>query len=173
MQMQNMAMQNNMGMQAMQGQAMPNMQNMQNMQAMMNGTRNFTMPNAGGTIAAAGTSNDNVGIGKAETTMNSATDIFSEVGEKERAKDYMGAVTILRDLSSSDLQNSDIHHRLAVNLMAAGQISDAVTEFRVASCLKPTDKAYAEDLARALAIHKRSIMSNKAGSTGAAEGGNQ
>lgn len=165
--MQNMAMNNN-GM-AMNGmQAMP-AQNQMAMQAMQ--TRNFTMPNAGGTIAAGGTSGDNVGIGKAETSSNASPDIFSEVAVKERARDFMGAVSILREMP--DLQNPEIHHRLAVNLLAAGQTSDAVSEFRIASCLKPADKAYAEDLARALSIHKRSLMSNNAGSAGSLEGGNK
>lgn len=129
------------------------------------------MPNAGGTIAAGGTSGDNVGIGKAETSSNASPDIFSEVAVKERARDFMGAVSILREMP--DLQNPEIHHRLAVNLLAAGQTSDAVSEFRIASCLKPADKAYAEDLARALSIHKRSLMSNNAGSAGSLEGGNK
>lgn len=178
MAMNNMTMNNNMAMNGMQAMPMQNQmamqQGMQNPMTMQNQmqamqTRNFTMPNAGGTIAAAGTSGDNIGIGKAETS-NAVPDIFSEVAVKERARDFMGAVSILREMP--DLQNPEIHHRLAVNLLAAGQTSDAVSEFRIASCLKPADKAYAEDLARALAIHKRSLMSN-AGTAGSLEGGNK
>lgn len=168
MAMNNVAM-NNVAMNGMQAMPMQNQMAMQNqMQAMQ--TRNFTMPNAGGTIAAAGTSGDNVGIGKAESLNNAVPDIFSEVAVKERARDFMGAVSILREMP--DLQNPEIHHRLAVNLLSAGQTSDAVSEFRIASCLKPADKAYAEDLARALAIHKRSLMSNNA-AAGSLEGGNK
>jgi len=57
------------------------------------------------------------------------------------------------------MQNAEVHHRLAVNLLAAGQITEAVSEFRIASALSPSKKSYSDDLARALAIHKKSLMS--------------
>ncbi len=91
------------------------------------------------------------------------TDNLSKVTACEAQKDYTGAVTILRQLLSDNLQNPDIHHRLAVNLMSAGEISEAISEFRIASALNPKQKAYAEDLARAMSIHKRSITSDGAG----------
>ena len=91
------------------------------------------------------------------------TDNLSKVTACESQKDYTGAVTILRQMLSDNLQNPDIHHRLAVNLMSAGEISEAISEFRIASALNPKQKAYAEDLARAMSIHKRSSMSDGAG----------
>jgi len=48
-----------------------------------------------------------------------------------------------------------MHIVLAVNLMSAGEISEAISEFRIASALNPKQKTYAEDLARAMSIHKR------------------
>ncbi len=90
-------------------------------------------------------------------------DNLAKVAACEAQKDYTGAVTILRQLLSDNLQNPDMHHRLAVNLMSAGEISEAISEFRIASALNPKQKTYAEDLARAMSIHKRSITSDGAG----------
>ncbi len=81
------------------------------------------------------------------------------VAGAEKQRDYTEAVKILRQLLSNNLNNADVHHRLAVNLMAQGQIGEAVTEFRIASALAPERKDLASDLARALSIHKRSLMS--------------
>lgn len=81
------------------------------------------------------------------------------VAGAEKQRDYAEAVKILRQLLSNNLNNADVHHRLAVNLMAQGQIGEAVTEFRIASALAPERKDLASDLARALSIHKRSLMS--------------
>ncbi len=81
------------------------------------------------------------------------------VAGAEKQRDYSEAVKILRQLLTNNLNNADVHHRLAVNLMAQGQIGEAVTEFRIASALAPERKDLASDLARALSIHKRSLMS--------------
>ena len=98
-----------------------------------------------------------------QATPAAASDNLSKVSACEAQKDYTGAVTILRQLLSDNLQNPEIHHRLAVNLMSAGEISEAISEFRIASALNPKQKTYAEDLARAMSIHKRSITSDGAG----------
>lgn len=103
------------------------------------------------------------GITAPQTTAPAANDNLAKVSACEAQKDYAGAVTILRQLLSDNLQNPDIHHRLAVNLMSAGEISEAISEFRIASALNPKQKAYAEDLARAMSIHKRSMTSDGAG----------
>ncbi|MBI2810873.1 MAG: tetratricopeptide repeat protein [Candidatus Melainabacteria bacterium] len=57
----------------------------------------------------------------AQATTAAASDNLSKVAACEAQKDYTGAVTILRQLLSDNLQNPDIHHRLAVNLMSAGE----------------------------------------------------
>ncbi|HEY9786686.1 MAG TPA: tetratricopeptide repeat protein [Candidatus Obscuribacterales bacterium] len=88
-------------------------------------------------------------------------DTLAKVTYLESQRDYAGAAELIKQAMSGNLQNPELHHRLAVNLMAAGQISEAVSEFRIASALAPAKKMYSDDLARALAIHKRSLMSEK------------
>ncbi len=68
-------------------------------------------------------------------------------------------------MCEADVQNPELHHRLATNLLNLGQVVEAIPEFRIASALKPTMKAYSDDLARAMAIHKRSLMSDKSDSS--------
>ncbi len=137
----------------------------------VNATRNFPNVNADSTIYPQGAPQHNVTV-PTNSQMDGATGQQAnqdpklvKVVEAESQKDYMTAVAALREILATDLENSTIHHRLAVNLMAAGRISEAVTEFRISSALKPADKTYADDLARALSIHKRSIMSNNDGRT--------
>jgi tetratricopeptide (TPR) repeat protein len=84
-------------------------------------------------------------------------DAMAKVTDAEAQRDYNTAISLLRDISSNNLQNPEIHHRLAVNLLAAGQISEAISEFRIASALCPAKKIYSDDLAQALAINKRSL----------------
>jgi tetratricopeptide (TPR) repeat protein len=87
-------------------------------------------------------------------------DELARVTELEAQKNYSEAVSVLRQLLAGNLQNAAIHHRLAVNLLASGQVTEAISEFRIASALDPGKKAYADDLARAMVIHKRSLMSD-------------
>jgi len=136
-------------------------------------TRSIPPVNAGNPIYDGAPSPDNGSIptnsqaaGNPETSQDPK---LTEVTQAESRKDHTAAVAILRDLIAADLENASIHHRLAVNLMAAGRISEAVTEFRIASALKPGTKTYAEDLARALAVHKRSMMSHHDGTSSNSE----
>lgn len=95
-----------------------------------------------------------------QNTANGAlNDLMSKVTGLEAAKNYEGAISTLRQAVQVDLKNAQVHHRLAVNLLAAGQISEAIAEFRISSALRPDNQDYAADLARALAIHKRSLQS--------------
>jgi tetratricopeptide (TPR) repeat protein len=80
----------------------------------------------------------------------------AKVNALEANKDYDSAVTLLRDVLSRYLQNPEVHYRLAVDLLAAGNVVEAISEFRIASALCPTNKNFAADLARAMEIHKRS-----------------
>lgn len=140
-------------------------------------TRSIPQGNAGNPIYGGAPSPDNVSIptnsgGNPETSQDPK---LNEVTQAESRKDHMAAVAILREIVATDLENASVHHRLAVNLMASGRISEAVTEFRIASALKPGTKTYAEDLARALAIHKRSMMSHHDGTSNSedAKGGSK
>ncbi|MGD9684024.1 MAG: tetratricopeptide repeat protein [Candidatus Obscuribacterales bacterium] len=96
----------------------------------------------------------------ADTTNNGAMSAsMAMVSAAEQQKDHMGAVKLLKEMLNENLEDASVHHRLAVNLMAAGKISEAVTEFRIASALKPGEKTYSEDLARAMSVNKRAITS--------------
>jgi hypothetical protein len=131
-----------------------------------NGVRSIPTGQVDSTIygGAPGNDNGNVPTGTGSATTQEDPKLI-EVTQAESRKDHMAAVAILRDVVATDLENASNHHRLAVNLMAAGRISEAVTEFRIASALKPGIKTYADDLARALATHKRSVMSYNDGTT--------
>jgi tetratricopeptide (TPR) repeat protein len=85
-----------------------------------------------------------------------SAETVAKLNSLESSKDYDGAVTLLRDVLSHNLQSPDIHHRLAVDLLAAGSVVDAISEFRIASALSPGNRDFAIDLARAMEIHKRS-----------------
>jgi tetratricopeptide (TPR) repeat protein len=102
-----------------------------------------------------------------QKTINPAALI--KVVDAENSKDYTGAANMIREMMSNDLSNSELHHRLAVNLMSSGDIAEAISEFRIASALTPQNKDFSEDLGRALRIHKRSMMSSNPddGTTGA------
>jgi tetratricopeptide (TPR) repeat protein len=91
-----------------------------------------------------------------EPASNVTAEQVAKLNSFESAKDYDGAVNLLRDVLSNNLQNPDIHHRLAVDLLATGNVTEAITEFRIASALRPGNKDFAGDLARAMEIHKRS-----------------
>jgi tetratricopeptide (TPR) repeat protein len=83
-------------------------------------------------------------------------EVVAKLNACESAKDYEGAVSTLREVLTHNLQSPDIHHRLAVDLLATGNVTEAIAEFRIASALRPTSKDFASDLAQALEIHKRS-----------------
>lgn len=93
------------------------------------------------------------------TTNGALNDVMSKVTTLEAEKNYDGAIAVLRQAVAYDLKNAEVHHRLAVNLLAGGQISEAISEFRISSALRPQNQDYAADLARAMAIHKRSLQS--------------
>lgn len=92
------------------------------------------------------------------TTGGGMNDVMSKVTSLEADKNLEGAIGLLRQALQGDLKNPDLHHRLAVDLLTAGQISEAISEFRISSALKPENQDYAADLARAMAIHKRSLQ---------------
>lgn len=95
-----------------------------------------------------------------EAQPNKAPDYLSRVQELEALKNHDGAVALLREVLSQNLQDPDVHHRLAVNLLASGNVTEAISEFRIASALRPTNKDFAGDLARAMEIHKQSQQEN-------------
>ncbi len=83
--------------------------------------------------------------------------ILQQVAALEMRGDFNGAVEILKNALPNNLQNPDIHHRLGLDLVNLGQTSEALSELRIASALDPGNRTYAEDLARVLKIHQRSL----------------
>lgn len=87
---------------------------------------------------------------------------LTAVAQAEAAKDYNAAINLLRPILTRNLQNAELHHRMAVGLLSTGQISESIAEFRIASALNPNQKSYADDLSSALTIHKRSLANTQA-----------
>lgn len=127
-------------------------------------TTNPTNSVANSTIAAQPPSQT---AGRSKTMDPETQNYLHQCEELELKRDFQSAVNLLRQALNNNLQNAEIHHRLAVNLLNLGQITESVSEFRIASALNPGDKIYAEDLARALNIHKRSLMSDSTGNQNA------
>jgi hypothetical protein len=89
---------------------------------------------------------------------NTAASVIQQITDAESQKDYTTAANLLRQILPNNLQNFELHHRLAINLMNTGEISEAISEFRIASALCPTKTEYSDDLAAALSIHKKSLV---------------
>lgn len=102
---------------------------------------------------------------QAQPVAASSNDALAQVSVLESQRDYQGAANLLKQMTDANVENAEFHHRLAVNLLNLGQIAEAIPEFRIASALKPTVKAYSDDLARAMQVHKRSLMSDKSDSS--------
>lgn len=83
-------------------------------------------------------------------------DVFSKLTDLESQHDYAGAADLIRQILPNNLQSPDLHHRLAIDLMAQGDLNEAVSEFRIASALSANNTEYAGDLARALSAMKNS-----------------
>jgi Tfp pilus assembly protein PilF len=94
--------------------------------------------------------------------------VLPKVDEAENKKDFSSAAALLQERIANDPSNADLHHRRAVDLTSAGNIEEAVSEFRMASAIDPKSKDYADDLARALSIARRSMTSD----SGTGSGGN-
>jgi tetratricopeptide (TPR) repeat protein len=93
-----------------------------------------------------------------------------KVQEAEEQRDFAKAIDLLRPLLSANLGSDEMHHRMAVDLMNAGEITAAISEFRIAGALAPSRKEWSDDLAQALAIHKRSLMSSNSADKASSDG---
>ena len=67
--------------------------------------------------------------------------ILNQLELLEGAHNYEAAINMLRQIVSNNLENPAMHHRLAVDLMSAGEIGEAIAEFRIASALSPSAKS--------------------------------
>ncbi|MBS2007257.1 MAG: tetratricopeptide repeat protein [Cyanobacteria bacterium SZAS TMP-1] len=126
------------------------------------------VPPAGGVNRAPATAMPPQNQAAAAPTIDPQTQATLTAAENlENQRDYQGAANLLKQSLSANLQNGEIHHRLAVNLLNLGQLEEAVSEFRIASALSPTSKVFAEDYARALKIHKKALSADSLNQGGA------
>ena len=102
-------------------------------------------------------------IADKNTADKSIKELYDQVPSLEAAHNYDAAINMLRQIVGNNLDNPAMHHRLAVDLMSAGEIGEAIAEFRIASALNPAQKTYADDLAQALVINKQALSGDEKG----------
>jgi tetratricopeptide (TPR) repeat protein len=106
----------------------------------------------------------------ASTASAPTPQVLPKVDEAENKKDFSSAAAFLQERIANDPSNAELHHRRAVDLTSAGNIAEAVSEFRMASAIDPKSKDYADDLARALSIARRSMTSDSGTGNGGTAG---
>lgn len=122
-------------------------------------SNNVQTNNNAQTAQAASATKSNTNAQTQAAQPNQQSELVGQIAQAEAQKNYAGACALLRFHLASNLQNADTHHRLALNLLASGQAGEALSEFRIASALAPTNKAFADDLAKAMLAHKQSTIS--------------
>lgn len=85
--------------------------------------------------------------------------VLKQAADLEIKGDFAAAATLLKQALDANLQSPEVHHRLGLALVNLGQTSEALSELRIASALDPGNKTFADDLARVLRIHQRSLTS--------------
>lgn len=89
--------------------------------------------------------------------------VLKQAAELEQRGDFNGAVEALKAALPDNLSNPEFHHRIGMDLVNLGQTSEAISELRIASALDPANRIFADDLARVLKIHQKSLSSTGAG----------
>jgi len=84
---------------------------------------------------------------------------LAQVSMLEAQGNYKAAAQLLSNLVTNNMNNADLHHRLAVNLKAAGYLGEALSEFRIAAAFAPNKEEYAKDLSAAVAANKAHLLS--------------
>ncbi|MBX9876874.1 MAG: tetratricopeptide repeat protein [Candidatus Obscuribacterales bacterium] len=96
----------------------------------------------------------------AATTENTVADpAMVQVAALEAQGNYKAAAQLLNQLVTNNMNNAELHHRLAVNLKAAGQLGEALSEFRIAAAFAPGNAEFAKDLSNAVAANKANLLS--------------
>ncbi len=80
--------------------------------------------------------------GNGETNTSNGKNPIANEGKNE-----LNDITTLRQALEQNMQNPDLHYRLALCLKENNQISEALSEFRIASALSPNNSKYSQDLA--------------------------
>ena len=92
--------------------------------------------------------------------------VLKQAADLEIKGDFAAAATLLKQALDANLQSPEVHHRLGLTLVNLGQTSEALSELRIASALDPANKTFADDLARVLRIHQRSLTSGSGSGEG-------
>lgn len=84
---------------------------------------------------------------------------LAQVAMLEGQRNYKAAIQLLNNLVTNNMNNADLHHRLAMNLKADGLLGEALSEFRIAAAFAPGNADYAKDLSAAVAANKANLLS--------------
>ncbi|MBX9770626.1 MAG: hypothetical protein K2X29_04610, partial [Candidatus Obscuribacterales bacterium] len=84
---------------------------------------------------------------------------LAQVAMLEGQRNYKAAIQLLNNLVTNNMNNADLHHRLAMNLKADGLLGEALSEFRIAAAFAPANADYAKDLSAAVAANKANLLS--------------
>ncbi len=93
-------------------------------------------------------------------TVSNLSEFVAQVADAESHGDYKAAINIMQQLLPTNMQNANLHHRLATDLVSAGDLAEAIPEFRLASALAPERKEYLDDLDRAMTMHKQRLTAD-------------
>ena len=94
----------------------------------------------------------------APATPNPAgNEILATVAQAEASGDYATAIGKLQQILPANMQNPQIHWRLARDFISANKLEEAIPEFRLASALAPKNQDYSNDLNHALQLRKQQM----------------
>lgn len=100
-------------------------------------------------------------VATASSNSSSEPSLEETIKKAENTNDHLTAAKLIRQVLATDLQNAALHYRLACNLRDGGELADALSEFRIASALKPAEKQYADELAKSTAMYKQLQMQSQ------------
>ena len=94
----------------------------------------------------------------APATQNAAgNQILAEIAQAEGSGDYAGAIAKLQQVLPANMQNPQIHWRLARDFISANNLEEAIPEFRLAAALDPKNQDFKNDLNHALTLRKQQM----------------
>jgi tetratricopeptide (TPR) repeat protein len=84
-------------------------------------------------------------------------DILATIAQAEASGDFATAIGKLQQILPANMQNAQIHWRLARDFISANKLEEAIPEFRLASALAPKNQDYSNDLSHALQLRKQQM----------------
>lgn len=91
------------------------------------------------------------------TANPTSNDILAKVAQAEASGDYVTAIGKLQQILPANMQNPQIHWRLARDFISVNKLEEAIPEFRLASALAPKNQDYSNDLSHALQLRKQQM----------------